>query len=72
MGRRTLWTVTHPTKLLRIAAEAEGIHLRGIVTRIATHLTFAVIALLFVLGALALAHIAAFHWIVAGLGQSFV
>ena len=52
-----------PFRLARIAAEAEGVRLRGMVQRIVTRLVMAVIALLFVIGAVVFAHIAAWVFI---------
>ena len=61
-----------PFRLARIAAEAEGVRLRGMATRIVTRVVFAVIALFFVLGALTFGHIAAWYEIRTGLDQSFL
>ncbi len=45
-----------PIRLARIAAEAEGVRLRGLATRIATRVGFAIVALFFVLGAVVFLH----------------
>lgn len=52
-----------PYRLAHIAAEAEGVRLRGMATRMVTRIICAVIALAFVLGAVAFAHIAAWFWL---------
>jgi hypothetical protein len=49
----------NPVRLARIAAEAEGVRLRGLMTRLASRVIMGVIAFLFVLGAVVFAHIAA-------------
>jgi Na+/H+ antiporter NhaA len=56
-----------PVSLARIALEAEGVRLRAMATRIVTHAVYAVIALVFLLGALVFAHIAAWYEIRTGL-----
>ena len=61
-----------PLRLARIAAEAEGVRLRGMATRMATRIIFALIALLFVSGALVFGHIAAWYEIRTDLGQSYL
>jgi hypothetical protein len=61
-----------PIRLARIAAEAEGVRLRGMMTRIVTRVVFAVIALFFILGALAFGHIAAWYEIRLALNQSYL
>src|ERR1700733_7737091 len=61
-----------PIRLARIAAEAEGVRLRGMMTRIVTRVIFAVIALFFVLGAVTFGHVAAWYEIRVGLEQSFL
>jgi hypothetical protein len=61
-----------PFRLARIAAEAEGVRLRGLVSRIITRAVLAVIALLFVLGAVVFAHVAAWYWLRIGLDQTFL
>jgi hypothetical protein len=61
-----------PVRLARIAAEAEGVRLRGLATRIATRVVLAVVALLFIIGAIAFAHVAAWYEIRIGLDQSFL
>lgn len=61
-----------PVRLARIAAEAEGVRLRGMATRIATRLIFAVVALLFLLGAVVFAHIAAWYEVRTALNQTYL
>jgi len=61
-----------PIRLARIAAEAEGVRLRAMMTRIVMRVVFAVIALFFVLGAAAFGHVAAWYEIRVGLDQSFL
>ena len=59
-------------RLARIAAEAEGVRLRGMATRIVTRIIFAVIALFFVLGAVVFGHIAAWYEVRIVLDQSYL
>lgn len=61
-----------PFRLARIAAEAEGVRLRGMATRIATRIVLAVIALFFVLGAVVFGHIAAWYEVRTALDQSYL
>jgi hypothetical protein len=61
-----------PYRLARIAAEAEGVRLRGLVSRIVTRAIMGVVALLFVLGAIVFAHLAAWYWVRTGLEQTFL
>jgi hypothetical protein len=61
-----------PVRLVRIAAEAEGVRLRGMMARIVTRAIFAVIALFFILGALTFGHIAAWYEIRVALDQSYL
>jgi hypothetical protein len=61
-----------PFRLARIAAEAEGVRLRGLMTRIVTRVVLGFVALLFVLGAVVFAHIAAWYEIRTDLGQSYL
>jgi hypothetical protein len=61
-----------PVRLARIAAEAEGVRLRGLATRIATRVVLAVVALLFVIGAIVFAHVAAWYEIRTVLDQTFL
>ncbi len=64
MGHRARDALTmRPYRLARIAAEAEGIRLRGMATRMVTRVVCAVIALLFIVGAIVFAHIAAWYWL---------
>jgi hypothetical protein len=58
-----------PVRLARIAAEAEGVRLRGFITRIVTRVVLAVVALLFVIGAIVFAHVAAWYEIRTALNQ---
>jgi len=61
-----------PFRLARIAAEAEGVRLRGMATRIVTRAILAVVALFFVLGAVVFGHIAAWYEIRTALDQSYL
>jgi hypothetical protein len=61
-----------PIRLARIAAEAEGVRLRAMMTRIVTRVIFAVIASFFVLAAVTFGHFAAWYGIRVGLEQSFL
>src|ERR1700753_2138310 len=61
-----------PIRLARIAAGAEGLRLRGLVTRILTRVIFAVVALFFILSALAFAHVAAWYEIRTALNQTYL
>lgn len=61
-----------PFRLARIAAEAEGVRLRGMATRMATRVVFALVALLFVTGALVFAHVAAWYELRTALNQSYL
>jgi hypothetical protein len=61
-----------PVRLARIAAEAEGVRLRGMVSRIATRAAFAAVALLFVIGVIVFAHIAAWFELRTALDQTFL
>jgi hypothetical protein len=60
-----------PLRLARIAAEAEGVRLRAMATRMVTRVVLAILALVFVLGALAFAHIAAWYWLRFGVDLPF-
>lgn len=61
-----------PDKLARIAAEAEIVRLRRMAVRIGTRAVFAVVALLFVIGALVLGHVAVWYLVRIDLNQSFL
>jgi hypothetical protein len=61
-----------PFRLARIAAEAELVRLRGMMTRIMTRVIFGVVALFFLLGAMVFAHVAAWYEIRIGLDQSYL
>jgi hypothetical protein len=61
-----------PFRLARIAAEAELVRLRGMMTRIMTRVIFGVVALFFLLGAMVFAHVAAWYEIRVGLDQSYL
>jgi hypothetical protein len=61
-----------PVRLVRIAAEAEGVRLRAMMARIVTRAIFAVIALFFILGAVTFGHIAAWYEIRIALNQSYL
>jgi hypothetical protein len=52
-----------PFTLVRIAAEAEVVRLRALANRTALRAVLAAIALLFLLGALVFAHVAAWFWL---------
>jgi hypothetical protein len=56
-----------PVSLARVAVEAEGVRLRAMAMRIVRHAAYAAIALVFLLGALTFAHIAAWYGIRTGL-----
>jgi hypothetical protein len=58
-------------RLLRVAAEAEGVRLRGFARRIVVRAVLGVIALLFLLGAIVFGHLEAWYGLRAGLGQTF-
>jgi hypothetical protein len=60
--------IMRPVRLARIAAEAEGVRLRGLVSRILTRVVLGVVALLFVLGAVVFVHIGAWFGLQTGLG----
>jgi hypothetical protein len=59
-----------PLRLARIAAEAEGVRLRSMATRIIIKIILFIIALVFIMGALVFAHIAAWYEIQTVLQQS--
>jgi hypothetical protein len=61
-----------PVRLVRIAAEAEGVRLKGMVSRIATRAVFGVVAFLFVIGAIVFAHIAAWFELRTAMDQTFL
>jgi hypothetical protein len=61
-----------PVRFARIAAEAEGVRLRGMMTRIVTRIIFAVIAFFFALGALTFGHIAAWYEVRIALNQTIL
>jgi hypothetical protein len=60
-----------PLRLARVAAEAESIRLQAMATRMVTRLVMAAVALLFVIGAIAFGHIAAWYWIRIDRSMSF-
>ena len=60
-----------PIRLARIAAEAEGVRLRGMVSRLAVRVVCLVVAVLFVIGAVVFVHIAAWGWIRLDEGLSY-
>ena len=62
----------NPVRLARIAAEAEGVRLRGLLTRVVSRVILGVVALLFVIGAVVFAHIAAWYEIRTALAQTFL
>jgi Na+/H+ antiporter NhaA len=59
--------VIRPVSLARVAVEAEGVRLRAMAMRIVRHAVYAAIALVFLLGALVFAHVAAWYGIRTGL-----
>jgi hypothetical protein len=61
-----------PFRLARIAAEAEGVRLRGFVTRIVTRAILGVIALLFFMGAVVFVHFAAWYWLRTDMDETFL
>jgi len=61
-----------PVRLTRIAAEAEGVRLRGFATRVATRAAFAAVAVLFMLAVLAFVQIAAWYVLFSIAGLSFL
>ena len=61
-----------PFRLARIAAEAEGVRLRGMVTRLAVRAVFGATALIFIIGVLVFIHIAAWYGIRIDLNQSYL
>jgi MFS family permease len=61
-----------PVRLARIAAEAEGVRLRAMMTRMVTRVIFAVLALFFMIGAVVFGHVAAWYGVRVGLDQSFL
>lgn len=61
-----------PLRLARIAAEAEGLRLRAMLTRVASRVILGCVALLFVMGAVVFAHVAAWYELRIGLGQTYL
>ena len=61
-----------PFRLACIAAEAEGVRLRGFVSRVVVRAILLMVALLFLLGAVAFAHIAAWYWLRIDHDQSYL
>ena len=61
-----------PFRLARIAAEAEGVRLRGMAARIATRAAFGILALVFLAGALVFAHLAAWYELRTALELSYL
>jgi hypothetical protein len=61
-----------PFRLMRVAAEAEGVRLRGFVRRVVARIILGMIALLFGLGVIVFAHMAAWYWLRTGLDQTFL
>jgi hypothetical protein len=60
-----------PVRLAQIAAEAEGVRWRAFGSRIVARLVCAIVALVFLIGALAVAHIAAWYWLRIDMGLAF-
>jgi len=58
-------------RLARIAVEAETIRWKSAAARLACRIAFAMIALVFMIGVLIFAHIAAWYWIRVGFDQTF-
>ncbi len=61
-----------PVRLVRIAASAEGLRLRGLGNRIVARALLGLVALLFLVGALVFAHLASWYWLRVGLDQTFL
>ncbi len=61
-----------PFRLARIAVEAEGVRLRGMAARIATRAAFAIVAMVFLAGALVFAHLAAWYVLRTALDLSYL
>jgi hypothetical protein len=61
-----------PVRLARIAAEAEGVRLRGLLNRQVTRIMMAAIALVFGVGALTFAHVAAWYGLRVCLEQTYL
>ena len=61
-----------PIRLARIAAEAEGVRLKGMVSRIATRAIFGVVAFAFIIGAIVFGHIAVWFELRTALDQTFL
>jgi hypothetical protein len=61
-----------PFRLARIAAEAEGVRLRGMAARIATRAAFAIVALVFLAGALVFLHLAAWYELRTAMDLSYL
>src|SRR5690242_12836280 len=61
-----------PVRLARIAAEAEGVRLRGLASRVATRAALAAVALVFLLAVLVFVHIAAWYALFSVTGLSFL
>jgi hypothetical protein len=58
-------------RLASVAAEAEAIRWQCMASRMAMRVLFAVIAVLFLIGVIAFAHIAAWYWLRTGFDQGF-
>jgi len=52
--------------------EAEGVRLRGLLSRIVTRAVLGLVALLFVLGAVVFAHLAVWYWLRTDLNEAFL
>lgn len=61
-----------PLRLARIAAEAEGLRLRHRIKRTVSRIIAGIIALVFLCGTLAFAHIAAWYWLRQAWQQQYV
>ena len=60
-----------PIRLARIAAEAEAVRWRAYGERVLVRIICAVVALLFLIGVVAVAHVAAWYWLRSDLGLTF-
>ncbi len=60
------------SRLARIAAEAEGVRLRGMATRTTKRVVFALTALFFIAGVLVFAHLAVWYELRTALDQTYL
>jgi len=61
-----------PFQLARIAAEAEGVRLRGFASRIVVRAILVLIAVFFVLCTIGFVHLAMWYWLRINLNQTFL